>query len=429
MRVLCAADIHIGRTSTKLPAGSNLSVYTCSSAWNRIVECALSQNIDCIALAGDIVDRGNSRFEAIGSLEKGLLALSDTGIQVYAVSGNHDSRILPHIASSLNMPGFRLLGQDGNWECVEDPSGLITLGKSYVGGKVDVNPLNGFPELTRDHRPVLALLHSSLSSNTDAYAPVSADELKSHTGVIWVVGHVHQTPIIDNQPSFKIIIPGSPQALSPKETGMHGVYIAELDSDGISTLEQAPISSIRYENVNVSLDGVENELEIPKRVRDSVASFRTAAFSDDRHLSMLSLRVTFTGRTRLHGSIRAISKDLARDDSIDLGDEVRIEKLRIETGPLMDIESLAKADDVPGRLASIILAIDSGTLNDEYTDLFQKCFDCTDKTFAGTIYSLIAFQKTQEQEDQDLNAEQVGAIVRTQAFSLLSELISQRECG
>ncbi len=429
MRVLCAADLHIGRTSTRLPSASNPSDFTCSNAWNRIVQCALSQNIDCLVLAGDIVDRDNSRFEALDSLEKGLHILSDANIRIYAVSGNHDPQTLEQIASGLDIPNFRMLGLDGNWESVDDPSGLRVLGRSY--SKVDElsNPIDSFPDVLNDSQPTIAILHSNLSSTAGTYAPTSISELASYSSVTWVVGHIHQGSGSIWMPSRNVIVPGSPQALNPRESGAHGVCIASYEGSSTPELEFIPISSMRYERLNVPLDGVQSEMEIPERIRSSVQPLRLEAFTTNSNLSLLSLRVTFTGCTPLYNCIRSIVADLAKEGSIDLGPEIQLEKFKLETGPCIDLDSLAKAEDISARLASLIKSIDSGEVTEEYQALLQTCLDYAAKTHTKPAFSPISFQKTGEQEDQVPDIDQITAVVRTQAMVLLSELISQRERG
>jgi len=428
MRVLCAADIHIGRTSTRLPSTSNPSEFTCSSAWNRIVECALFQKVDCLVLAGDIVDRDNSRFEALDSLEKGLQTLSEANIRVYAVSGNHDPVTLQQIADGLDIPNFKMLGLAGNWECTEDPSGLRVLGRSYSKSDELSNPMDSFPESPHDAGSTLAIFHSSLSSTAGTYAPTSIAELAAHSKVTWVVGHIHQGSASIWMPSRNVIVPGSPQALNPRESGTHGVCIVSFEGTGIPDLEFIPISSLQYERLNIPLDGVQSEMEIPERIRSCVQPVRENAFSSNPHLKLLSLRVTFTGCTPLYNCIRSIVADLAREGSLDLGPEIQLEKFKLETGPCIDLDSLAKAEDVSARLASLIKSIDSAEVTIESQALLQTCLDYAAKTHARPAFSPIAFQKTGEQEDQIPDIEQVTEIVRTQAMTLLSELISQREC-
>src|SRR3954469_17173730 len=112
VRVLATGDIHIGRCSTKTDEPG----WPCAQAWDDLVRLAIDERVDLVALSGDIVDRENRYYEAIGPLERGLRALAKEGIPVFAVSGNHDHDVLPRVADALGGfdSGFRLLGRGGH---------------------------------------------------------------------------------------------------------------------------------------------------------------------------------------------------------------------------------------------------------------------------------------------------------------------------
>lgn len=48
--------------------------------WETIVERAVTEKVDVVALSGDVVDHDNRFFEAAGSLERGILRLADKDI-------------------------------------------------------------------------------------------------------------------------------------------------------------------------------------------------------------------------------------------------------------------------------------------------------------------------------------------------------------
>src|SRR5690606_1937215 len=99
VRILCAGDLHLGRRSSRVPWDGDGAAGSCAEAWMRLVECAIRERVDLVALSGDLVDHDNRWFEAFGPLERGLKRLADAGIPVYAVAGNHDYDTLPHLRS------------------------------------------------------------------------------------------------------------------------------------------------------------------------------------------------------------------------------------------------------------------------------------------------------------------------------------------
>src|SRR5699024_5329588 len=95
MKILVTGDIHLGRRSGAIDS-SSLHGST-RYIWEEIVNRAILYSVDVVVLTGDVVDRDNRYFEAIGPLQEGFEKLENAGIQVVAVAGNHDFDVLPEL--------------------------------------------------------------------------------------------------------------------------------------------------------------------------------------------------------------------------------------------------------------------------------------------------------------------------------------------
>ena len=115
MRVLCTGDVHLGRPLSQIPDSSALKGISSTAAWRAIVELALAESVDLLAISGDLVDAANRYYEAIGPVEDGVRQLAAAGIPVVAVAGNHDFSALPRIADRLD-GALILLGRNQQWE-------------------------------------------------------------------------------------------------------------------------------------------------------------------------------------------------------------------------------------------------------------------------------------------------------------------------
>ncbi|MFV2069114.1 MAG: hypothetical protein ACC645_19270, partial [Pirellulales bacterium] len=62
IRILATADIHIGRRPTRLANPDDAHRFSAARMWEAIVERALEEKVDLVALAGDIVDHDNRFF-------------------------------------------------------------------------------------------------------------------------------------------------------------------------------------------------------------------------------------------------------------------------------------------------------------------------------------------------------------------------------
>src|ERR1700744_3019899 len=111
IKILATADLHLGKTS------ADVSGYQAStkSTWAALVNMAIENEVDIVVLCGDIIDRNNRYFEAIGPLQSGIDRLREDNITVYLVSGNHDFDVLPQVVRRYSDDGVKLLGKNGVW--------------------------------------------------------------------------------------------------------------------------------------------------------------------------------------------------------------------------------------------------------------------------------------------------------------------------
>jgi predicted phosphodiesterase len=202
IRILCSGDLHLGRRSSRLSDGADARAHSATAAWNALVELALTERVQLVALSGDLVDRENRYFEAFGPLERGVARLAAAGIHVIAVAGNHDFDVLPRLVPSLGKT-FHLLGAGGTWTglSVPGPGGAAALrvvGWSFPTEHVAASPMAGFPALPKDDVPVLGLVHGDLDAPATRYAPLSAAEMRAKSVSFWLLGHIH-TPRLHQQ--------------------------------------------------------------------------------------------------------------------------------------------------------------------------------------------------------------------------------------
>jgi hypothetical protein len=69
MRLLAVGDIHLGVRPSRLPEELQELARSLgpAEAWRRTVEVAVERHVDAVLLAGDVVDRDDDFFEAIGN--------------------------------------------------------------------------------------------------------------------------------------------------------------------------------------------------------------------------------------------------------------------------------------------------------------------------------------------------------------------------
>ena len=429
MLVLCAGDLHLGRRSSRLPASVDPAPLTCAHAWEALVERALARRVDVLALSGDLVDRANRFFEAIGPLERGIRRLAAAGIVTVAVAGNHDHDVLPELARVLPADAFRFLGAGGRWErttIVRRGERLHVDGWSFPAEHVRECPLDAYPRTGGDGAPVLGLLHADLDAAGSAYAPVARAALQCCPVSAWLLGHVHAPALHaagDGAPA--VLYPGSLQAMDPGEPGAHGAWELELGPGVPAVPRPVPLSTVRYETLEVDVAPVGAPELLAAHLFDALRSQTAALCAHAGPLRHLVLRVRLTGRSALHRALDRSLAGLAEELAFAHGDlSVHVERVQAATRPVHDLEALARAADAPGLVARLVLdARRAGGTHPVDGPLGALLADAA--RAAGAVRQAPAYRALAA-DDTGLGAADLHALVERQATLLLDELLAQR---
>jgi DNA repair protein SbcD/Mre11 len=424
MKVLCAGDLHIGRRASRIPAGLERSRASCASAWKALVRCALDERVEVVALSGDIVDQDNRYYEALGPLEEGIRQLTDAGIDVCAVAGNHDFDVLPSLARTVGRDRFHLLGQRGEWQDTvirRNGNAIRLLGWSFPERFYPRNPLHGCPAGFDDGIPTLGLLHADLDQPESRYAPVRTPDFHLRGDAMWLLGHIHKPGTRCGGAGPTVLYPGSPLAMDPGETGWHGAYLAEFDGVGRVKLRERPLSVIRYDVVKVDLTGVDSEEQLQPHIAAALRAWLREVSVSCGPLECMHCRVLLSGRTALHGRLARLVDEMRGEDVLlrDGAVCLSIEKFIVDTAPKADLVDLARGSDPPALLARLILRIESGESMAANERLWEAAVRQSQSLNGHSQYRAL--------EPLPATDEKVRLSLLTSARALLDTLLRQKE--
>lgn len=429
VKILCTADVHIGRRPSRLPERVDAARLSCARAWETLVERAIEEQVDLLLVAGDLVDEKNRYYEAAGPVEAGVNTLTEAGIPLLAVAGNHDHESLSWLAARFNDDQFRLLGHDGRWErhtVMSDGRAILHVdGWSFPAPAVLEDPLDSYPLQESDDVPVLAMVHGDLDQPGSRYAPLSSARLSALPVNFWLLGHVHAARLQRRGDAPWALYPGSPQAMDPGEPGVHGPWLLEIDPGGRFSARPLPLSGVRYETIDVDVDGVEDEGEVHQRVNAAVYSALADVEAEAGPLEYLSLRLRLTGRTKLHRTLEGFNWSAATEEmAIRPGQiEALVERVVVATRPARDLEALAKGRHAPALLARLVRGLELGTLTPAEEALLHRAM-----TRVEEVSRLPAHRTLHNGEVATRHSpEQVGEILREQALLLLDTLLAEGE--
>lgn len=432
--ILCTGDIHIGRHPGRIPTGKpELSV---PHVWNAIVDLAVERSVDVVALTGDIVDRENRFFEAIGPLERGICRLADHEISTFAVAGNHDFDVFLRVANAMDTDRFHLLGAGGQWERMRfesNGSAIDFVGWSFPTQHVENSPLSSLSEQVElggdPEVAAVGLLHADLDQPRSKYAPVDSLRLARAPVDAWLLGHIHSPELRQTDTGGIILYPGSPQPLDPGEPGVHGPWIVDIGAGGGVEARQQPLATVRYEPLDVDLEGVDSEVEFERAVPEQIRENLEEIAATGGPVRRVVYRLRYQGRTALHRRLEQLSRPLVADLDISFdGIGSDVDRVEVQTRPKLDLEALATGEDPPAVLAELLLKVRDGRIEESERGkrLLRDLRERVDAVLrAGAYGPLRSDEATKDGPDEEWIREQV----MVQGMSLLDEMLAAKRGG
>jgi DNA repair exonuclease SbcCD nuclease subunit len=434
LRIVLTGDLHVGRRPSRVADDAMCRRASCAAAWGAVVDFALREKADVVALSGDLVDRENRFYEAFGPLERGLRKLSDAGIDTVAVAGNHDFDVLPRLAGQMTATRFRLLGCGGQWErqtIVRDgPPVLHVDGWSFPAESVLDSPLRqDLPPSPADGVPVMGLLHGDLDAASSRYAPLSLADLRATCHRFWLLGHVHKPALHECDGGCPILYPGSPQGMDPGETGAHGPWLLDLNGSPRLRPRQVSLCPVRYEQVEVDVSDADTVEGVQGRVIDRVRRHLRGFCDGCEMLELVSCRVTLAGRTRLHRTLRRVAAEMGAELEVPVGRVVaRVEQVEVQTRPAVDLAELARGGGPPGALARLLVELQADAREGPARTLLDRLVRDLGGLWEARPYAPLNYSGNPERPPEPPPDEsRARAVLVEQGMLLLDELLAQKE--
>jgi len=355
IRFLHAADVHLdspmrGLTRYEGAPANRLRVAT-REAFGALVDCAIDEQVNFVIIAGDLYDGDQYNINTGLFFCREMGRLGAAGIRAYIVHGNHDAD--SQITRRLPWPKNVHIFSHRAAETVRLPEiGVALHGRSYSEAAVTENLVPGYPDAIAGSLNI-GLLHTALEGYAAhaRYAPCTVAELQARHYDYWALGHVHEREVRTQDPW--IVFPGNLQGRSIRETGPRGATLVTAEDGRILSADNVQLDKVRWKHLRID---ARNATSLVDLIEETEVQMRALCRQADGRL--LALRVTFEGRCAAHGEIFGAeghlrTSVLASANAID-GDCLWIEKVRVETEPLLDAEALAARSDAVAELQSML---------------------------------------------------------------------------
>lgn len=361
LKLLAVGDIHLGRRPTRLPDEllRDAAALSPAAAWRRLVDRAIAETVDVVALAGDVVEREDDFFEAYRELKQGVDRLVAAGISVLGVAGNHDVQVLPQLADQLD--GFQLLGRGGQWQQWSHPAQGETLtlhGWSFRQARETVSPLDSFPR-QRGDGVNLGLLHCDRDQSGSYHAPVTSAALNAAGMDGWLLGHIHAPDALSCSQLSGYL--GCVSGMDPGEPGDHGPWLISIEHNRVSEVSQWVLAPLRWERISLDISALTDPDQARDILLNQLREYDQQLANVTQPPDAVAIRLTLTGRSELGADTEALFKkerDSIRVDGEATGAHYYIERVLSDTRPTIPLQQLAQRSDPPGLLARRLLSLD-----------------------------------------------------------------------
>ena len=150
-----------------------------------------------------------------------------------------------------------------------------------------------------------------------------------------------------------MIYPGNPQGLNPKEIGVKGCFLINVNKKGEPSHEFIEVDTIRWFVEELSIDSLYTEQELTEQINNSIEKIRVEA---EGRSSVC--KIILTGRSALHsilvreGFLDGVLKDILEDEE---GERpfVWIESIEDNTNPEINRKLLLERKDFVSDLLKL----------------------------------------------------------------------------
>lgn len=349
MKFIHAADIHLDSPLTGLAAyrdaPAEMLRTATRDAFRNLVAAAIDEAVDFVIIAGDLYDGTWRDYNTGYFFAREMGRLHEAGIPVFLLYGNHDaeSEMTRKLALPPNVRAFDTR-RPSTFRLEELRVALH--GRSFREAATTENLAVGYPDRVPGWLNI-GVLHTALEGSAEhaSYAPCSLAQLIARGYDYWALGHVHEYAEVCREPW--VVYPGNTQGRHIRESGARGAVLVSASEAGIVAVERLITDVLRWHRLTVDLTAAG---DLDSAVH-AIASRLQAFVADADAGKPLAVRVVLQGRSAAHGDLFGREAQL-RAETLALaaalaGERIWIEKVRIETMPMLDPEAIrARADAI-----------------------------------------------------------------------------------
>ncbi len=368
IKILHTADIHIGAAESFLGADADARRFETLITFEKIIDLAITEKVDLIAIAGDLFDSNTVEERFITAVFEKIKTAAP--IKVIFAAGNHDPLNADSPFLNRSLPeNLYVLGI--NDECITfDDIGAKVYGRSfehsYLQGeeslsiKADENYIN------------ILVQHGELKSDLNSDYNAITPKFVKNSGMDYIaLGHVHKRTEIGKLDGTSFAYCGCPEGQGFDELDQKGVYIGEIGKK-YCDLKFTPVSKRLHIEEKVDVRSLKDSSEISSTILMQLENAYGENFRDNLY------------KIELTGEISEDTEIITAEILSRLNGELYFVKLKNRTEYLIDYEALSKEPTLKGIFVKKMLK-KAELATEEEKLIIKKALDLGLKAFKTEV--------------------------------------------
>ena len=373
--LLHCADLHLDSPLRGLEADQDAPAAAIRAATRQaltnLVDFAIARGVAAVLIAGDLYDGDWQDWRTGQFLVAALTRLTQAGIRVVAISGNHDAESV--ITRKLRWPDGAVMLPSKKAGTV--PIAALNLhvhGRSFAARETLENLLPSYPARVEGALNI-GLLHTAATGRPGhgPYAPCTPDQMAALGYDYWALGHIHTREVLSREPW--IVFPGNLQGRHIREAGEKGATLITVTDGRITDVSHHTLDAVRWAMIEPDLSGAADGEAAHAIVQRALAGALAQAAP-----RLVAARVRVHGRTAAHSALardHGATAERIRGEAMAASNGMLwLEDVRIETRP---VEARAPATDMEQLLLAEIAATPrddlTATMQEWAAGLLEKC--------------------------------------------------------
>jgi DNA repair exonuclease SbcCD nuclease subunit len=344
VRFIHTADLHLDTSFSGSGFPSRLGDRkreAIRSTFRRIIEDALSSQVDFLLIAGDLFELDRITPDTSEFLKRQFETLGS--IPVFIAPGNHDPCCQGSPYLEETWPANVHIYDSEAFRSILIPDiGVCVTGFGYARTQCDDNPFQRLPVLSRDHCNIVVAHGSDMTripAGKAKHGPFTIEDIAGKNVQYCALGHYHQQRRLANHfDEAQVWYSGIPEGRGWDEEGNCGYLIGTVEN-GEVRVESRICSQIKLQTLAVNCDPFSTR----EQILDAILEQRNKLF-DSRTI----LRVQLLGAMdpRLDFSPAELEERLT-------GEVLHI-RWDDQTFPALDFASIAQEKTLRGRFVRVL---------------------------------------------------------------------------